>query len=105
MRISRARSAALIMTAVGWFAVGCSSSNDTDELNLTQVIFPNGVRVNAETMRSDAELMRGLMFRESLPAMTGALSRCRWIRRLANQAARGIALIMGAISNPSMCWK
>jgi uncharacterized membrane protein (UPF0127 family) len=73
MRISRALSATLIMTAVAWFAAACSSSNGTDEVGLTQVAFPNGVRVNAERMRTDIELMRGLMFRESLPASRGML--------------------------------
>jgi len=61
------------MTAAAFFAAGCSSSSITDELNLTQVTFPNGVKINAETMRSDVELMRGLMFRESLPANRGML--------------------------------
>jgi uncharacterized membrane protein (UPF0127 family) len=73
MRISRALRAALSMTAVAWFAAGCSSSNVTDEVGLTQVTFPNGVRVNAQRMRTDVELMRGLMFRESLPASRGML--------------------------------
>jgi len=73
MRISLALRTALPLTAAAWFAVGCSSSNITDELNLTQVTFPNGVKVNAETMRSDVELMRGLMFRESLAPNRGML--------------------------------
>jgi len=73
MRISLALRTALSLTAAAWFAVGCSSSNITDELNLTQVTFPNGVKVNAETMRSDVELMRGLMFRESLAPNRGML--------------------------------
>jgi uncharacterized membrane protein (UPF0127 family) len=67
------KTAALIMTAAAWFAAGCSSSDITDELNLTQVTFPNGVKINAETMRSEVELMRGLMFRESLPPGRGML--------------------------------
>lgn len=77
MRISLAshlcRTAALIMTAAAFAAAGCSSSNITDELNLTQVTFPNGVKINAETMRNEAELMRGLMFRESLAPGRGML--------------------------------
>ncbi len=52
---------------------GCSSSNITDEIGLTQVSLPNGVKVNAETMRSEAELMKGLMFRQSLPENRGML--------------------------------
>ena len=73
MRISRVLRAALILATVAWIATGCNSSNDTDEVGLTQVTFPNGVRVNAETMRSDVELMRGLMFRESLAPRRGML--------------------------------
>jgi uncharacterized membrane protein (UPF0127 family) len=74
MRISLGLRAALIMTAAAFFAAGCSSSsNITDELNLSQVTFPNGVEINAETMRNEAELMRGLMFRESLAPNRGML--------------------------------
>ena len=73
MRISLALRAALLVTAAAFFAAGCRSSNITDELDLSQVTFPNGVKINAETMRSESELMRGLMFRESLPAGRGML--------------------------------
>lgn len=60
------------MTAA-FFTAGCGSSNVTDEVGLTQVTFPNGVNINAETMRSEPELMRGLMFRESLAPDRGML--------------------------------
>ena len=73
MRILPVLSATLILTAAAWFAAGCRSSNITDELDLSQVTFPNGVRINAETMRSEAELLRGLMFRESLAPGRGML--------------------------------
>src|ERR1700681_663918 len=73
MRISPVLSATLILTAAAFFAAGCSSSHITDELNLSQVTFPNGAKINAETMRNEAELMRGLMFRESLPPGRGML--------------------------------
>ena len=67
MRVSVGRGAAKVVILVAaLFAAGCGSSNITDELNLTQVTFPNGVRINAETMRRELELMRGLMSRESL---------------------------------------
>src|ERR1700722_9381047 len=71
MRISGAVSA--VMVAAAFFGAGCSSSNITDEINLTQVTFPNGVQINAEMMRREVELMRGLMFRESLPPNRGML--------------------------------
>ena len=74
MRISPVLASACIAAlAAAFFAAGCSSSNITDELDLTQVTFPNGVKINAETMRSDVELMRGLMFRESLAPGRGML--------------------------------
>src|SRR6478672_7598929 len=53
---------------------GCgSSSGVTDEIGLTQVTFPNGVKINAETMRDDIELLKGMMFRESLAQNRGML--------------------------------
>ena len=74
MRISVGLSAVRIaILAVAVFSAGCSSSNITDELDLTQVTFPNGSKINAETMRSEPELMRGLMFRESLAPGRGML--------------------------------
>lgn len=72
MRISPALSAALVMTAA-FFTAGCGSSNVTDEVGLTQVTFPNGVNINAQTMRSEPELMRSLMFWESLAPNRGML--------------------------------
>ena len=74
MRISVGHSASkVVILAAALFAAGCGTSNITDELNLTQVTFPNGVKINAETMRRELELMRGLMFRESLPPNRGML--------------------------------
>jgi len=74
MRISAVSGAGgIVILGAALFVAGCGSANITDELDLTQVTFPNGVKINAETMRSDVELMRGLMFRESLPAGRGML--------------------------------
>jgi uncharacterized protein len=56
-----------------WFS-GCgSNSNVTDDIGLTIVSFPNGTRIQAETMRDDIELIKGLMFRETMPASRGML--------------------------------
>jgi uncharacterized membrane protein (UPF0127 family) len=53
---------------------GCgSNSNITDEIGLTIVTFPNGAKINSETMRDDIELIKGLMFRETMPANRGML--------------------------------
>ena len=65
--------AKILILAAALFAGGCGTSNITDELNLTQVTLPNGVKINAETMRRELELMRGLMFRESLASNRGML--------------------------------
>ena len=61
--------AAALLTALA----GCGSSHVTDEIGITPVTFPNGMRINAETMRSDIELLKGLMFRDSLPPNRGML--------------------------------
>ena len=63
----------IVILAAAFFAAGCGTSNITDELDLTQVTLPNGAKINAETMRSEPELMRGLMFRESLAPNRGML--------------------------------
>jgi uncharacterized membrane protein (UPF0127 family) len=55
------------------FLAGCGDSRVTDEIGLTAVTFPNGARINAETMRSDIELLKGLMFRDSMPPKRGML--------------------------------
>lgn len=74
MRISPVLSGtSIVILAAAFIAAGCGSSNITDELDLTQVTFPNRVKINAETMRSNVELMRGLMFRESLSPGRGML--------------------------------
>ena len=63
---------AAVLAAAALLA-GCSSPNVTDEIGITPVTFPNGVRINAETMRTDIELLKGLMFRESMPSNRGML--------------------------------
>jgi len=74
MRISPGLSVTrIVILAAAFFAAGCGTSNITDELDLTQVTLPNGAKINAETMRSEPELMRGLMFRESLAPNRGML--------------------------------
>ena len=64
----------LLVAAMAAFLVGCGGPSEiTDEIGITAVSFPNGTRINAETMRTDIELLKGLMFRESLPAGRGML--------------------------------
>jgi uncharacterized protein len=52
---------------------GCGSKNDAELVNTTEVTFPNGKIVIAETMRRDVDQMRGMMFRDSLPKDRGML--------------------------------
>ena len=44
-----------------------------EDLNATEVIFPNGTKIMAETMREQMDLLRGMMFRDSLPNGRGVL--------------------------------
>jgi len=53
---------------------GCSSkTSDVDGLNTTEITFPNGQTVVAETMLRDVDQMRGMMFRDSLAKDRGML--------------------------------
>src|SRR5215467_14650158 len=52
---------------------GCGAFDVTDEVGIKQDKLPNGTRFNCETMRSDVELLKGLMFRDSLPPERGML--------------------------------
>jgi uncharacterized protein len=61
--------AALILSVLA----GCSTSNVTDDINTTVVRFPNGTKITAETARQDWELLRGLMYRDSLAPDRGML--------------------------------
>ena len=64
----------MILAAAAWLAgCGSSSTNVTDEIGLTIVTLPDGTRIRAETMRDDIELIKGMMFRETLPAGRGML--------------------------------
>ena len=52
---------------------GCGSRNDAGNLNTTEVTFPNGKSVLAETMLRDVDQMRGMMFRDALAKNRGML--------------------------------
>jgi uncharacterized membrane protein (UPF0127 family) len=51
----------------------CAKEDPATDVNLTPITFPNGKKVVAETVRQEFELMRGLMYRDSLPADRGML--------------------------------
>ena len=44
-----------------------------DDLSSTEVVLPNGVKIRAEAMREQSDLLRGMMFRDSLPPDRGML--------------------------------
>ena len=52
----------------------CSESKNTvDAIGVRMVQFPNGTRIRAEAVATEADLQKGLMFRESLAADAGML--------------------------------
>ena len=65
-------SAAAACVAAG-LLVGCSKDDPSNDINLTTVAFPNGTKITAETLRTDFELTKGMMFRTSLAADRGML--------------------------------
>jgi uncharacterized membrane protein (UPF0127 family) len=64
--------AALLVCVCGTCACG-PNSTDAGELNTTEVTFPNGKSVIAETMLRDIDQMRGMMFRDSIAKDRGML--------------------------------
>jgi hypothetical protein len=53
---------------------GCGEKASTmDDLTSTDVTFPNGHKVRAQTMRDQSDLIRGMMFRDSLGTDRGML--------------------------------
>jgi uncharacterized membrane protein (UPF0127 family) len=53
---------------------GCGQKASTiDDLTSTDVTFPNGHKIRAQTMRDQSDLIRGMMFRDSLGVDRGML--------------------------------
>jgi uncharacterized membrane protein (UPF0127 family) len=53
---------------------GCGQKTDAvDEFRTTKVRLPDGVIIRAEVMRRPEDMMRGMMFRDSLPEDRGML--------------------------------
>src|SRR5205823_3858649 len=63
--------ALLVLCACGTFS--CSKGTEVEGLNETEITFPNGKTVIAETMVRDVDQMRGMMFRDSLAKDRGML--------------------------------
>jgi uncharacterized protein len=73
MRIlSPCRTAAAVL-ALG-ILCGCSKPDEAAaDVHLSNIVLPTGMKITAETVTSDFEMRRGLMFRDSLPADRGML--------------------------------
>src|SRR5215510_1777880 len=53
---------------------GCGEKNDAvDEFRTTKIRLPDGKVIRAEVMRREEDMMRGMMFRDSLPEDRGML--------------------------------
>src|SRR6516162_2929694 len=59
--------AALILSSCG------DAPTKLEDLNATEITFPNGSKMLAETMLQQLDLTRGMMFRDSLAADRGML--------------------------------
>ena len=64
--------ALLVLCACGTFSCGPRTS-DVDGLNTTEITFPNGKTVIAETKLRNEDQMLGMMFRDSLAKDRGML--------------------------------
>lgn len=64
----------VFLAALAAALCGCGDKASTmDDLRSTEVTLPNGVKIRAETMREQSDLLRGMMFRDSLPQDRGML--------------------------------
>ena len=65
----------LLVISIVSLLTGCASSagDVVDEVGVTSLTLPNGKKIIAEAARSQLDLLRGLMFRESMPADRGML--------------------------------
>ena len=52
---------------------GCNQSSSLDEYSTSPLKLPNGTVIRVETMMRKEDMMRGMMFRESLPQGRGML--------------------------------
>jgi uncharacterized membrane protein (UPF0127 family) len=64
----------LVLTIVACaLSIGCERATTLDEYLTTEIVLPNGKRIRAEVMRNPADMMRGMMFRDSLAPDRGML--------------------------------
>jgi len=105
------RRAAFVLTA---FLCGCGEKPTTmRDLNAAEVTLPNGTKILAESMRDRVDMVRGLMFRDSLAADLAAMhratdSRARSLearivgpQRVLTQVALTVAASRGSAGQPT----
>jgi uncharacterized membrane protein (UPF0127 family) len=64
----------LTLLAAALLLAGCGKDDTVqDQAGLREVILPDGTKVQAEVMMTDQDMMRGMMFRDSLPEGRGML--------------------------------
>jgi hypothetical protein len=63
----------IILTIVLTILPAACSKEETDGLNSTRVTLPNGKTITVEIMRKTVEIMKGMMFRDSLDEDHGML--------------------------------
>ena len=62
-----------VLAAVLMLLSGCSDRDTVNELGTTIVTLPDGEKIRAEILTHAKDMMRGMMFRDSLPADRGML--------------------------------
>jgi uncharacterized membrane protein (UPF0127 family) len=68
------RQLSLLLFALTLVSCGPSGgTNNIEDLTLRDVVFPSGQKVKAEVMARDQDMMRGMMFRDSIAPDRGML--------------------------------
>src|SRR5882724_5409131 len=63
-----------VLSVAVLFLCSCGEApTKVEDLYATEITFPNGTKILAETMRQQIDLTRGMMFRDSLPQDRGML--------------------------------
>jgi uncharacterized membrane protein (UPF0127 family) len=63
----------LVIVAAALLFCGCSSKDTLNELGTTVVTLPDGQKIHAEVLTHAKDMLRGMMFRDSLPEDRGLL--------------------------------
>ncbi|HVX67835.1 MAG TPA: DUF192 domain-containing protein [Bryobacteraceae bacterium] len=63
----------VLLASLALFLISCGSDTGVADPNTREITLPNGKRIQAEIMRTPDEMMRGMMFRDSLAPDRGML--------------------------------